>query len=236
MDEPATPSASRSGQGRPRRVLVVVIVALVVAAGFIGVGVYGLVHGPGTGTGDAAPGGPSSTSSPAPTVTAPTTPGASPAPVTSTGDPEQFARRVAVAVFTWDTATGYIPSDYIQQIVNVGDPSGNETPGLAADLADYLPNTAAWAQLRQYETRQWLTIDTATVPTTWTQALQQGQATLLPGTTAYTITGTRRRAGVWDGKPVTTAEQVSFTVFETCQPTYPTCRVLRLSQLDKPLP
>lgn len=234
MDEPATPPASRSGEGRPRRILAVVIAALVVAAGFIGVGVYGLVHGPGNGNG--APGGPASTSSPAPTITASATPGASPAPVASTGDPEQFARRVAVAVFTWDTATGYTPSDYIQQLVNVGDPSGNETPGLAADLADYLPDTAAWAQLRQYETHQWLTIDTAAVPTTWTQALQQGKATLLPGTTAYTITGTRHRAGVWDGKPVTTSGQVSFTVFETCQPTYPTCRVLRLSQLDKPLP
>ncbi|HEY0189222.1 MAG TPA: hypothetical protein VGC67_17175 [Cellulomonas sp.] len=234
MDEPATPSASRSVEGRPRRVLAVVIVALVVAAGFIGVGVYGLVHGPGSG--DAAPGGPNSTRSPAPTVTAPAAPGASPVPVASSGGPEQFARRVAVAVFTWDTATGYAPSDYIQQLVNVGDPSGNETQGLAADLAAYLPDAAAWAQLRQYETRQWLTIDTATVPTTWKQALQQGNATLLPGTTAYTITGTRHRAGVWDGKPVTTAEQVSFTIFETCQPTYPTCRVLRLSQLDNPLP
>lgn len=234
MDEPATPSASRSGEGRSRRVLAVVIVALVVAAGFIGVGVYGLVHGPGSAGG--APGAPSSTSGPAPAVTVPTAPGASPAPVASSGDPEQFARRVAVAVFTWDTATGYAPSDYIQQVVNVGDPSGNETPGLAADLADYLPNTAAWAQLRQYETRQWLTMDTATVPTTWKQARQQGNATLLPGTTAYTITGTRHRAGVWDGKPVTTAEQVSFTIFETCQPTYPTCRLLRLSQLGNPLP
>jgi len=234
MDEPATPSASRSGRGRPRRVLAVVIVALVVAAGFIGVGIYGLVHGPGTG--GSSPDTTTRASSPTPAVTGSATPGASPAPVASTGDPEQFARRVAVAVFTWDTATGYTPSDYIQQVVNVADPSGNETPGLAADLADYLPNTAAWAQLRQYETRQWLTIDTATVPTTWKQALQQGKATLLPGTAAYTITGTRHRAGVWDGKPVTTAEQVSFTVFETCQPTYPTCRVLRLSQLDKPLP
>lgn len=174
-------------------------------------------------------------SRPGSAVTGAATPGASPAPVASTSDPERFARGVAVAVFTWDTAGGYTPSDYMQQVVNVGDPSGNETPGLAADLADYLPNTAAWAQLRQYETRQWLTIDTAVVPSSWKQALQQGKATLLPGTTAYTITGTRHRSGMWDGKPVTTAEQVSFTVFETCQPTYPSCRVLRLSQLDNPL-
>ncbi|MHB1801365.1 MAG: hypothetical protein ACYCU5_06840 [Actinomycetes bacterium] len=227
MDESA-PQPAR----RPRRTLVVVITGLVIAVALIGVGVYGLIRGPGT----------SSTTDPGtaggtgPSVTAPASVGASPSPIPSTRDPEEFARRVAAAVFAWGTATGYGPSDYIQQVVDVGDPSGNETPGLAADLADYLPNTAAWAQLRQYETRQWLTIDTVTVPSSWAQALQQGKATLLPGTTAYTITGTRHRAGVWDGKPVTTAERVSFTVFETCQPTYPTCRLLRLSQLDNPLP
>lgn len=234
MDEPAPPSTSRPGGRRPRRTLVVVIASVAVAAALIGVGAYGLIHSPGTGA--SSPDTTTSADSPTPAVTGSATPGASPAPVASTSDPERFARRIAAAVFTWDTATGYTPSDYIQQVVNAGDPSGTETPGLAADLADYLPNTAAWAQLRTYETRQWLTIDTATVPTTWKQALQQGKATLLPGTRAYTITGTRHRAGVWDGTPVTTAEQVSFTVFETCQPTYPTCRVLRLSQLDKPLP
>jgi len=212
--------------------MIIVIAAAVLAA--LAVGVYGLIHGPGTST-STEPGNSAVTGGSSPSATTPT-PEASPSPVSSTSDPQEFARHVAVAIFAWDTATGYTASDYIQELVDVGDPSGNETPGLAADLADYLPNTAAWAQLRQYETRQWLTIETATVPTTWTQALQQGQATLLPGTTAYTITGTRHRAGVWDGKPVTTAEQVSFTIFETCQPTYPTCRVLRLSQLDKPLP
>jgi len=228
MDEPAPQSARR-----PRRTLVVVIAALVVAVALIGIGVYGLIRGPGTtqATQHGSTGGASSS------VTAPATVGgASPSPIPATRDTEEFARRVAAAVFGWDTATGYSPSDYIQQVVDVGDPSGNETPGLAADLADYLPNSAAWAQLRTYQTRQWLTIDTTTVPLTWGQALQQGKATLLPGTTAYTITGTRHRAGVWDGKSVTTAEQVSFTVFETCRPTYPICRVLRLSQLDKPLP
>lgn len=230
MDEPAPQPASRSGR-RPRRTLVVVIVALVIAGALIGVGLYGLIHGPGT-TSTGTPAVPASST---PSVTGPAAPLTSPSPVAASGDPEEFARRVAVAVFGWDTAAGYSPSDYMQEVVDVGDPSGNEMPGLAADLADYLPNTAAWAQLRQYETRQWLTIDTATVPSSWAQALRQGQATLLPGTTAYTITGTRRRAGVWDGKPVTTAEQVSFTVFETCQPTYTTCRVLRLSQLDNPL-
>lgn len=227
MDEPVPQPACR-----PRRALVVVITGLVIAVALVGVGVYGLIRGPGT-TSTTKPGRPGCAG---PSVTVPATVGASPSPIPSTRDPQAFARRVATAVFGWGTTTGYTPADYIQQVVDVGDPSGNETPGLAADLADYLPNTPAWAQLRTYETRQWLTIDTATVPSSWVQALQQGKATLLPGTTAYTITGTRHRAGVWDGKPVTTVGRVSFTVFETCQPTYPACRVLRLSQLDNPLP
>lgn len=216
---------------RPGRMLVIVAV-LVIAVVVIGVGIYGLLRGP-----DNRPTTHPSTHGGAagPAATIPSQLGASPSPVRATTDPELFARRVAVAVFAWDTITGYAPSDYIQTLVNVGDPSGNETPGLAADLTDYLPTATAWAQLRQYDTRQWLTISTATIPSSWAQALQQGKATLLPGTTAYTITGIRHRAGVWDGSPVTSAEQVSFTIFETCQPTYPTCRLLRLSQLDNPL-
>lgn len=231
MDEPAPPPASRSGR-RPRRTLALVIVAFVIVAALIGVGLYGLIHGPGTSQATQ----PGTTGDTGPSVNAPASVGASPSPIPATSDPEAFARRIEAAVFGWDTTTGYTPSDYAQAVVDVGDPSGNETPGLAADLADYLPNAAAWAQLRTYETRQWLTIDTAVVPSSWTQALQQGRATLLPGTTAYTITGTRHRSGVWDGKPVSTSEQVSFTIFESCQPTYKSCRLLRLSQLDNPLP
>lgn len=226
MDEPA-PQPER----QPRRTLAVVIGVLVVVVLLIGVGVYGLIRSPGT----ELTGTPAAPVNSAPTVTGQVVPVAPPSPIAPTSDPQEFAHRVAVAVFTWDTAAEYGPSDYMQAVLDVGDPSGQETPGLAADLADYLPNTAVWAQLRQYETSQWLTITSAVVPSTWAQALQQGQGTLLPGTTAYTITGTRHRAGVWDGKPVTTAEQVSFTIFETCRPTYTTCRILRLSQLDNPL-
>lgn len=216
---------------KPRRTLALVTAAAIVAVAVIGVGVYGLLRVPGSTSTirhDTTGGSRSS-------IAAPTSVEVAPSPIPPTAHPEAFARRIAAAVFTWDTTAGYEPTDYAQQVLDAGDPSGVETPGLAADLADYLPDTADWAQLRQYGTRQWLTIDTATVPSSWGQALQQGQATLLPGTTAYTITATRHRSGVWDGKPVTTSGQVSFTVFETCQPTYPTCRVLRLSQLDNPL-
>lgn len=226
----AEPTSQPARKPRRRLVAVTVIVALI-AVLLVGVGIYGFLDGPGSTT--TTP--PNAAASHAARVTGPAAATASPAPIPEAADPEVFARRVARAVFTWDTTTGYGPSDYIQAVIDVGDPSGNETPGLAADLADYLPTRTAWAQLRQYETRQWLSIDTATVPTAWAQALQQGRATLLPGTTAYTITGTRHRAGVWNGTPVTTTEHVSFTIFETCQPTYLSCRLLRLSQLDNPL-
>ena len=226
MDDPVS-----SPTHRPHRTVVVVLGVLVGVVLLIGVGVYGLLRGPST----ESTGTPPAPVSSAPTVTGPGISVASPSPIALTGDPEEFARRVAVAVFTWDTADGYRPADYMQALLNVGDPSGQETPGLAADLANYLPNTAAWDQLRSYDTSQWLTITSTAVPSSWAQALHQGQGTLLPGTRAYTITGTRHRAGVWDGKPVTTTGQVSFTIFETCQPSYTTCQLLRLSQLGNPL-
>ena len=40
---------------------------------------------------------------------------------------------------------------------------------------------------------------------------------------------------VWNGQPVTSEHPVAFTVFVVCAPTYPTCHLLRLSQLDNPL-
>ena len=43
------------------------------------------------------------------------------------------------------------------------------------------------------------------------------------------------RTGVWNGQPVTSEHPVAFTVFVVCAPTYPTCHLLRLSQLDNPL-
>jgi hypothetical protein len=240
MNQAEPRSDSRLSPRRHRcRILLIATGALVVLL-LIGVGVYGLLRGPDTGSDPARTGpGTASPSNPAPTAPTDPTGTASPAtlsPVVATVDPEVFARRVAVAVFGWDTTTGYDPSDYIQRVVNVGDPSGRETPGLAADLDTYLPDTAAWVQLRTYRTRQWLTVDTTVVPSSWPQALQEARGTLRAGTAAYTITGVRHRAGIWDNKPVTTTGRVSFTVFETCQPTYATCRLLRLSQLDTPLP
>ena len=212
-----------------------------IAAGIVllllaSVGVYGLLTGPRTST-STDPGpepGPTTT---APPTVAPSTPRTPRVPaVPRSVDPETFARDVASTLFAWDTASGLWPLDYTSAILTVGDPSGDEQAGLASDVAAYLPTRDAWIELRQYATRQRLTIDTAYVPNAWADAVAQAQpGQLAAGTTAVTIEGTRQRAGVWNGQPVTSEHPVAFTVFVVCAPTYPTCHLLRLSQLDNPL-
>ena len=227
MDQPAEP--------RRRRLLIAVTAAGVVLLVAIGVGIYGLVRGPGTDT--ATPLVPSSTA-----ATGSPSPGRSPAvPATIpvTGEPEAFARAVATALFTWDTLTDATPADYAQVLADVGDDA--EADALASDVRAYLPTDDAWAQLKTYQTRQWLTIDTATVPQAWATAEAQDTSGQLPdGATAYTITGTRHRAGIWGTEPVEATRPVSFTVFIACAPQAPEfstslCRLLRLSELDNPL-
>lgn len=156
--------------------------------------------------------------------------------VEPTEDPATFARRVAQALFAWDTATLVGRNDHIEQLVAIADPTGQSTPGLVGDLGNYLPTPNTWIELAQYETRQWLSIDSVTTPTLWPQAVTQaGPDGLLPGTTAFTIRGVRHRWGVWEGAPVATSHKVAFTIFIVCAPSYPTCHLLRLSLLDKPL-
>jgi hypothetical protein len=159
-----------------------------------------------------------------------------PSALEPTDDPATFARRVALALFAWDTATLVGRSDHIEQLVAVADPTGQSTPGLVGDLGNYLPTPDAWGELAQYETRQWLSIDSVTTPQLWADAVvQAGPDGLLPGTTAFTIRGVRHRWGVWEGEPVATSHEVAFTVFIVCAPSYPNCHLLRLSLLDKPL-
>ena len=126
--------------------------------------------------------------------------------------------------------------EYVDRLVAVADPTGEESAGLVSDIANYLPTTTAWANLREYRTRQWLEITTTRVPSVWPQALAEaGTDGLLPGTTAYTIEGIRHREGIWEDSPASSAHKVNFTVFLVCAPSYPTCHVLRLSLPDKPL-
>ncbi|MGE9809677.1 hypothetical protein [Janibacter sp. G1551] len=215
-----------------KRRLIAAIAAGVVFLILAGIGIYGLITGPRNNAAPEQPTSsePSSTATPNPTVT-PRLPS-----VPRSGDPETFARNVAEALFAWDTGSGFMPLDYTSVILDVGDPSGAEQAGLAADVAAYLPTREAWIELRQYVTAQTLTIDNIYIPDAWETAEAQAQpGQLADGTTAYTIEGTRQRTGVWNDEPVASEHAVSFTVFIVCAPTYETCSLLRLSQLDNPL-
>ncbi|CUR58123.1 conserved exported hypothetical protein [metagenome] len=152
-----------------------------------------------------------------------------------TSDSEIFARQVAEALFEWDTGTLISRTDHVEQLVAVADPTGESTPGLVSDLDNYLPTQDAWVELAQYETLQWLSIDSVATPSMWAEAENQAGDELLPGTTAFTIHGTRHRSGIWEDEPVASGHDVAFTVFIVCGPSYPECHLLRLSMLDKPL-
>ena len=156
-------------------------------------------------------------------------------PLRATSDPEAFARLVADALFEWNTATLVDRADHIERLVAVGDPTGESSPGLVSDLENYLPLQEAWVELAEYKTAQWLSIESVVTPSLWAEAETQAGDELLPGTTAFTIHGTRHRSGVWENEPVTSEHDVAFTVFIVCAPSYDECHLLRLSMLDKPL-
>lgn len=222
-----------SADPRTRRKLIAIIVSGVILLALVAVGGYGLLIGSDSGTApvhrDPAP---SSTASPRPeTPSRPQVP-----MILPTTDPETFARRVAAALFTWDTGAGLMPLDYTSAILDVGDPSGTEQAGLAADIATYLPSRDAWVQLRQYSTTQHLTIDNIAVPEAWSEAVGQARPNQLPpGAIAYTIDGVRHRDGIWNDVPQVLTEPVAFTVFLACPPDGDHCYLLRLSQLGSPL-
>jgi len=154
----------------------------------------------------------------------------------ASSEPEEFANLVAHTLFGWDTTDGRSVEAYVNGLVAIADPTGEETPGLVADLAAYLPSPAAWSALREYSTRQWIVIDSLTVPSLWPRAVAEAPpGTLLAGTAAFTVRGVRHRAGVWEGRTVTTEHPVAFTIFVVCAPSYAVCRLLRLSRLDEPL-
>lgn len=220
---------------RSRRTVVAVVATAVVALLFIGIGIYGRV----TGSRGSSESIDSTSSSSAEPKTKPSrVPGAMassiPAIPRST-DAGTFSRSVATALFTWDTGSGFVPLDYTDVILDVADPTGNEQPGLAADVATYLPTHDAWAQLRQYATSQRLEITSTHVPDAWIEALAQAHPGQLPeGAAAFTIKGVRHRSGNWNGNHINAEQEVTFTVFIACPPK-DNCYVLRLSQLNNPL-
>ena len=152
-----------------------------------------------------------------------------------TSDPISYARAVATSLFDWDTTSGLLPVDYTAAVLADADPSGEETPGLITDVARYVPTIEQWLDLATMDVTQRLDIDDAVIPASWAAALEQARGHLRPGTTAVTITGTRRREGTWDGEPAEMSHDVAFTVFVACPPAFKRCHVLRLSQLDNPL-
>ena len=165
-------------------------------------------------------------------------PGQQPArldPSTSASDPATFTHQVAQAIFAWDTTSMVSRADQVEQLLALADPTGESTAGLLGDLDGYLPTAAAWTQLAEYETRQWLTITSVTTAALWFEAESQVRPRLLLGTTAFTVDGVRHRSGVWEGEPVSSSHDVAFTIFMICGPSYPRCHLLRLSMLDKPL-
>jgi len=157
------------------------------------------------------------------------------APLRPTSDPEAFARLAADALFDWNTATLIDRADHIERLVAVGDPTGESSPGLVSDLDNYFPTHEAWVELTEYKTAQWLSIESVVTPTLWAEAEAQAGDELLPGTSAFTIHGTRHRSGLWEGEPVASEHDVAFTIFFVCPPSYAECHLLRLSMLDKPL-
>lgn len=216
-----------------RRVQIAAIAGALAVVVLAGIGVYGLIRGPHTNSSDPHTTGQTDTvaASPRPAATQ-----AGPLTIRETTRAELFARDVAAALFTWDTASGFQSSEYAQVIVDVGDPTGTETAGLAADVRTYLPSPEQWAQLRTHQTSQWLTIENLAVPESWAEAeAQAAPGQLLPGTTAYTVTGIRHREGIWGTEPVESTRPVAFTMFITCEPTFDHCRLLRLSRVDEPL-
>jgi hypothetical protein len=220
---------------RPRRRLVLFLsIGFGVLAALVGVGLYGLVlaPSPSTPTTEVEPPAPAASNvSPKPSASSATLP-----PIRSTSDAEAFAREAAGALVNWDSATDFDPADYAQVIVDAGDPSGIETAGLASDVRTYLPTAEAWLTLRTYGTRQWLTIDEAFVPASWNDAIDQATpGQVLPGTIAYTITGTRHRAGIVGTQAQETSRPIAFTLFIACEPSFDECRLLRLSEVDNPL-
>ncbi|MFV4914181.1 hypothetical protein PFZ49_11680 [Microbacterium lacticum] len=225
-----------SDDRRRRRLLIATVAGGLALLLLVGVGIYGLVRGPAS-AGTAPGERPSTTAS----ATASPTSGGELEPLRQNLGPEAFARAVATALFTWDTASGHAPSDYAQVLADVA--HGSEADAFVGDVRAYLPTMEAWGQLRPYATRQWLTIDIAVVPEAWDTAVAQAAPGQIPdGAIAYTIGGTRHRDGTWDTTPVEASRPVAFTVFLVCTPPTPgsgagsgSCEVLRLSELDDPL-
>lgn len=209
------------------------LVALIAGAALlilVGVAVYGLVAGP--------PAPPAAR--PAPTVTgspspAPRDEGPAAGALPATADPVRFARAVADELFGWDTATSRGPVDIIDRLLTVADPTGQEIPGLYADLQAHLPTTEQWARLREYETTQRLEVTIAAVPAGWAEVAAASGDELPAGAVAVTVDGTRVREGTWHGQSVVRESPLAVTFLLSCPDASSPCSLLRVSAPGKAL-
>lgn len=228
--DPAQPSSVANG---PRLVMLVGIIALCLA--LVVVATIGLLMGPPAQEDTPMVGRHEGTANP-PASTGQARPEPELPKVARTNDAERFARSAAQAIFSWETRDGFQPREYVEALLQAGDADSGELNGLVQDLTAYLPTPEAWVELQKYETSQSLTIDRLRVPDQWHDVLDQArEGTILPGTIAYTVEGTRHRSGVWEGEVVSTEHPVTFSLFITCAPTYESCRLQRLTALDQPL-
>ena len=229
---PAPMSSPHLEQHRKKRLLITLIVTGFVITCLAAVGIYGLVTGPQQ---TSPPPAETPTTPSAPTAAGDDPQGTQLPSLPRTNDPETYVRAVAVALFEWDTFTLLAPVDHRGVLIEDADPTGTETPGLITDLDGYFPSASTWRDLAEYRTNQHIEIEQVFVPEQWAEAVAASGGQIVDGTHAYTVEGTRNRAGVWYDEPVTSSRPVAFTVFVSCEPMFERCHLLRLSELDNPL-
>jgi len=147
---------------------------------------------------------------------------------------EQYAKDITRYLFEWDT-TKITRDRVIELLLIFADPTGVETNGLVQDFETYLPSDKDWETLTGYSTRQWLAVDRIEMPPSWPQLVADTGEDMLPGTIAYTVEGIRNRVGTFDGQENAYRTPVLFTMFLTCQPTFDSCHLMRLSRLGSTL-
>lgn len=151
-------------------------------------------------------------------------------PSSSIAQAEAFAREVTLLLFTWDTVTGPEPVAIRGKVVALADLTGEETPGLLVDLDAYLPDDVTWRHLDGLGARQWIEVETATVPSAWEDAVAHEPG--LAGTYAVNVTGTRHREATAVAVADRTENPVRFTAFVRCTADG-ACFLLRLGRLGE---